>query len=159
MRLRFILTAPHDSFNQLIRRQGQQTAINRQLPISAAMSTSLRRRCKLTFPTEDSRRSCGALLVRLADVCPPRCWDLVYGESVGSSAAGCLESSAPVEAMSPPAWDQRSQPRCSKVKSWPARCGTPCWKIGSATSGPRSMTSRNCRRKFPRSSGTPRVCS
>ena len=70
-----------------------------------------------TFPIEDKRLSYGALLIRLVGVCPPRCWDLVYGETVESSAAGCLESSAPVDAMSPLAWDQRSQPRWSKVKS------------------------------------------
>ncbi|RLS97114.1 MAG: hypothetical protein DWI10_01490 [Planctomycetota bacterium] len=61
-----------------------------------------------TFPIEDMRRSYGALLFRLAGVCLPRCWDFVYGETVASSAAGCLESSAPVDAMSPPACDPRS---------------------------------------------------
>ncbi len=59
-----------------------------------------------TFPIEDSRRSCGAWLIRLASVCLPRGLDFVYGETVGSSTAGCRESSAPVDAMSPPAWDQ-----------------------------------------------------
>lgn len=35
-----------------------------------------------TFPTEDSRRSCGALLFRLASVCLSRCRGLFYDEAV-----------------------------------------------------------------------------
>ena len=47
----------------------------------------------------------------------------------------------------------------SNVKSWPARCGTPRSKIGSALIGPEETISWNCRRKLPRSSAAPRRCS